>query len=433
MAGANRKDMANPRTLPVVGHVHDLSSSILPSTDLPAELISVILEDYKPLDTWGADIDTRNMFRERTHTLAQFRLISKSWYHCITPIIYSTLLICTGDADIERRLQGVKYHPQLIRTVILLGQERNVEAGLRVLLPKYLTSCLTECPNLQRFEIVEPDDVFGIFSKGTMERILRSPNLPHPTSLTLRSLTPHTLETSFPYALRALGPMMAELRELEIHSGAHAFLNPPYFQFPRRLPFLESLSITGLGPPAFRKMLSSVGKHKRVRGHNPCISHPLRHLSICWRSAEMNKGLFDCILINDISSHLTSLHIYGLGVSYFGNDVDGPPSQLLRLCPRLNEFFYFCPSMTSYLDNLPPTLTTLGVYLTNSHHVVGQYLSSPSQLLPLITTSNLRRNIKKLLVGREAETFQPGGSVGALEVACHGVGLELELRYLGEP
>ncbi|TFK59585.1 hypothetical protein BDN72DRAFT_851207 [Pluteus cervinus] len=385
--------------------------------------MSMVLEDFRPALSWDNYQDPQKSFHETTHTLAQLALINKSWHRCVAPILYSTFLISTGDYDIERRVQGIKYHPYLIRTVIVLGRFGGNEAVLRDSLPHYLASCLVECPNLQRLEMIEPQYLFGLLSKSATERIFRNPSSAALHSLCLRSRTFRSLETSLPYVFRMMGDIMRELRSLEI-LGGYTSLKPTHFAFPRELPFLESLSATALDHSALRKILLRTGRQKKARrggegSDRAGLSHPLKRLSLCWHGDD--KWLLDSLSVNNISSYLTSLRLLSYGTSYFFDDA---------LCPQLKEFVFFCSSTTTYLQNLPSTLEILGVYLINSDRAkVDTQLTSPAQLLPLV--EHKRRNLKKLVVGWEAYE-RPTSMMGVIELleeACQSVGLQLEIQY----
>ncbi|TFK64390.1 hypothetical protein BDN72DRAFT_846636 [Pluteus cervinus] len=429
------KELVNARSVRAMGH--DVSPA-LPSPDLPTELMSIILEDLKPVFARTTEDNPHRPFREATHTLAQLALINKSWHHCVAPILYSTYLISTGDHDIERRVQGIKHHPYLIRTVIVHGRPGCNEAVLPKTLPHYLTSCLVECPNLQRLEIIEPQNVFGLLSKSATEKIFRSSGSALIHTLCLRSHTYQSLDKFLPYAFRMMGDIMKELRELEIFGG-YTSLKPTYFAFPRELPCLESLSTTALHPNALRKILSRTGRRKKARRGvegSDCAgpSHPLKRLSLCWHGKD--DWLLDSLSINNLSSYLTSLRLLGHGTSYLFDDaVDGRPLRILRLCPQLKEFVFFCHSTTTYLQHLPSTLEILGVYLINSDRAkVDTQLTSPAQLLPLVNTQNKRRNIKKLVVGWEAweRPTSMMGVIELLEEACQSVGVQIEFQYSQE-
>ncbi|TFK64401.1 hypothetical protein BDN72DRAFT_963245 [Pluteus cervinus] len=420
------------------------------STDLPTEVILKILEDVRqpvlPNSETGLYNDT---FPASIDVLAKLRLINWAWYHCVTPMLYSTLVIpCSDGLGLERRLGAIKYHPQLVETLIFEGYPSDQNSDLRKRLPHYLVGCLVECTNLQELNFNRAQLVLGILSTSTIERFLRnSVQRPIP-ALTFRVGGLRGAVRSFEL-IRAMGDNFKQLRELNLSSTAGIRFSRK-FPFPRQLPSLERLTLRGLRHRVMKKVLSRifikvlpeelVGSSSNLtdlpRRPATSIISPLRHLTM-GQIPDLRRDLpiVDLLSVNNLGSSLTSLHLTRLRTYplYDEASLDALPTQIFRVCPRLKEFIFFMPCTQTSIRNLPPDLEVLGVLLTDKNETKFP-LTSPltitdfEPLVQLVIDTVRRRSLKKLCIGLRGNGKLIEGELDALRDSSLNAGLAFDIQ-----
>ncbi|TFK67389.1 hypothetical protein BDN72DRAFT_961053 [Pluteus cervinus] len=361
------------------------------SFQIPAELLHLILSEYRPV--YNAEtievVPTRNTkvptnwvpYACQLQFFAQLRLVCRSWYNFITPLLYSTFTLPTHPYDdLERVARGLSHYPKLIDHLVLRGHTGGAEEQHAA---ELLSACLSQCTNIHTLEILDAHRIFRSSSKSKCLAIFRAlPSTAPLTSLVFRF--PH-YSTQFTYpistTLLGLGQLIRNLKTLEIHQFSTAWRphDAAPLVLPSAFPNLNRLvvhtSSGGLSPNDLSKIISRISSRDTpaavITSNAPSDSAkrkrnmPLRDLTLSWnRTSRSAMHICNILKTNDLGKQLTALWIDSDHFHFSEEDsLPTLPGIIIAACPHLETFIYYVKSPDTIFTLLPRTLRVLGISL----------------------------------------------------------------------
>ncbi|TFK66548.1 hypothetical protein BDN72DRAFT_144436 [Pluteus cervinus] len=398
----------------------------------PAELLDLVLSEYRPVyDAKKIEvISTRKTkvpknwapYASRLQFFSQLRLVCKSWYHFITPLLYSTFTLPTRPyEDLERVSKGLNYYPKLIDRLVIRG---HIGDGTEQHAAELLAACLSRCTNIHTLEILDPHRIFRSSSKSKCLAIFRA----LPSTTPLRSLIIHfphcNTQYTYPIStiLLGLSPFIHDLKTLEIHEPSSGWIPAELrlLVLPSAFPNLDKLVVDtrGLRGGDLLKLISRISSKDTtvpITSNAPANSAkreciiPLRHLTLSWDKTNQGTILIcDLLKTNNLGQHLTTLWIDSNPIQ-FGQQESLPafPAKIIAACPHLETFIYYVQSVETIFASLPRTLRVLGLSLPRDWgypwlrklHVNPLTSTNPKPLVDWLTTTR-GNGIRKLLIQR---------------------------------
>ncbi|TFK64266.1 hypothetical protein BDN72DRAFT_846746 [Pluteus cervinus] len=423
-----------------------------PTTTLPIEIISEILIPFRPRFTTSdrryIDIFARwqSAYFLALHQLAQWRHVCRTWYHAITPILYSNIIIhFTPTHQVSRRLQFAQHHPHLVRALIIrAGGVQEELSDVRI----HLLEAIRKCDGLVRLEFYDLPSLFAGTNSGDIERYLYGIAPPTLTTLVFRSSLPVILdeETGSPRTiqvmtsiLRGLGPMIERIPDLQLLVLSPIDWNWTYeghLSLPTRLLSLERLTLYGFDVEFMSNFLSRVSNPGNIIPSGSILESQVSQVSVPLRDLTISRisnshidisSIYSLFEINNIGRYLTSLRIQKLHIH---NILAQPetPITILGLCPSLERFFFIAHSRTSWIDVVPPDcrgyVSDLGIVPHLSYRASTERFTQVIRQLREVWGPELKR----LHLNLEAD-YAAGPLTNKewveVEQACREVGLEL--------
>ncbi|TFK62122.1 hypothetical protein BDN72DRAFT_964752 [Pluteus cervinus] len=375
-------------------------------TSFPIEILSLILHSLRPTFSPAASRSKRTSLAGelRPHSLkqysqslaicAQLRLVDRSFYHILTPHLYSLLVIPARSQIQQKRCRATEHHPEMIQTILFNGIfDAYVPSERKSEVFAHLKKVLGRCTNLTHIKVDLIEHSAWAIDKTMAEVLFK--DLPTKSLTSLEIWNPGV--EVFAGLVEGLGrELVGGLKVLAMHGVNVDMVQRPTGQCSNAFEGLEQVHIMQVPfsgrPQSFLHFMACILDVKNTEvphlGLASQATHPdalptrtnqtvphhsrLRELTISegplFVNMDNNLTLFRQLLsIRNVHESLTTLRVRLRPPRLNpGHDIPLPqfntlPSSILELCPRVTHFHFLTWFPVPFLLNIPARIVELGV------------------------------------------------------------------------